>query len=363
MIAKWLKSLRAGMKFSVRDFLVTLTILLGAVGISFLLGVFDENRYYALVIFVLAVFLIARTTEGYFYGMAASLLSMLLVNFLFTYPFFAFNFTITGYPITFLSMLMVSMTTSTLTYQAKRSTEIRLEAEREKTRSNLLRAVSHDLRTPLTGILGASSAILENDDTINQQERLKLLQGICDDAQWLIRMVENLLTITRMDEQSGAQLVKTPEAAEEILEAAVAKFRRQQPDWQVSVQVPEEFLMIPMDAMLMEQVLMNLMENVVHHGDGADRIWISLKREGNNGVITVQDNGCGVDPARMPDIFAGHMTANYGRDGDRKRNMGIGLSVCRTIVQAHGGTMTAENLPEGGAAFRVSLPMEEDQNE
>ena len=363
LILEWLKKLRGGMKFSGRDTVLAMAILLGAVGVSLALEIFDENRYYASMIFVLAVFLIARTTEGYFYGIAASLGSMLLVNFLFTYPYYAFNFTISGYPIAILSMLVVSMTTSTLTSQAKHSAEVRLEAEREKTRSNLLRAVSHDLRTPLTGILGASSAILENDDTISKQERLGLLQDINDDAQWLIRMVENLLTITRIDEQSAAQVIKTPEAAEEILEAAVAKFRRLQPQWQVSVQVPEDFLMIPMDAMLIEQVLMNLMENVVYHGDGADQIWVSLGREGGNGVFTVRDNGCGIDPVRLPDIFQGHMTANYGRDGDRKRNMGIGLSACYTIVQAHGGTMTAENLPDGGAEFRVSLPLEEDQNE
>ena len=361
MVKKWMKRLHNGMKFSWRDTGMTVLILLCAVGLSFILETYDTNRSFASMIFVLAVFMVARTTEGYFYDIVASVCSVLLVNYLFTYPYYAFNFTISGYPVAIMSMLLVSITTSGLTSQAKRSMEVRVEAEREKTRSNLLRAVSHDLRTPLTGILGASSAILENDDTISKEDRLGLLQDINDDAQWLIRMVENLLTITRIDEQSGARVAKKPEAGEEILEATIAKFRKQQPDWKIIVQVPEEFLMIPMDAILIQQVLMNLLENVVQHGTGADRMWVTLQREGDNGVFSVRDNGCGVDPALLPRIFQGNLTENYGRDGDRKRNMGIGLSVCYTIVRAHGGSMQAENLPGGGAEFRVSLPLEEEQ--
>lgn len=354
--------LKNGMKFSMQDTLVSLGILAAMTAVSFFLQVFDQNADYAAMLFVLAVFLIARMTEGYFYGIAASLVSVLLVNFLFTYPNFAFNFTITGYPIAILSMLAVSVTTSALTTQAKRSAETKLEAEREKTRSNLLRAVSHDLRTPLTGILGASSAILENDDQLSKEARLSLLRDVRDDAQWLIRMVENLLAITRMDDSRGAKVVKTPEAAEEVLEAAVGKFHKQCPDWKVSVQVPEEFLMVPMDAVLVEQVLMNLLENVVSHGSGASHIWTTLERQGGSAVFTVRDDGCGIDPVLLPRIFDGK-TASAGESGDRKRNMGIGLSVCNTIIKAHGGSMRAENAKEGGAVFHFNLPLEEEMYE
>ena len=353
---------RQWVRFSVRDTLVALGILLTTTGISFALSVFDQNTDYASMLYVLAVFLIARMTDGYFYGVTASLCGVLLVNFLFTYPNFAFNFTITGYPIAIVSMLTVSIATSTLTTQAKHSAERRVEAEREKTRSNLLRAVSHDLRTPLTAIVGASSVILENEDSLTREERMELMQDVRDDAQWLIRMVENLLTITRIDQSRAAKVVKTPEAGEEILEAVSTKFRKQFSGFEAAVRIPEELLMIPMDAVLIEQVLFNLMENVVDHGESADRITLSLERQGDWGVFSVQDNGCGIDPIRLPKLFDGAVSS-AGEAGDRKRNMGIGLSVCSTIIKAHGGKIEAENAPEGGAIFRFRLPLEEESNE
>lgn len=357
----WKERLRKAMQFSVRDTAVTLGLLAAMTVLSYVLQVFDKNSHYVSMLFVLAVFLIARVTQGYFYGIAASLGSVLLVNFLFTYPYFRFNFTLSGYPIAILSMLAVSVTTSALTTQAKHSAEIRLEAEREKTRSNLLRAVSHDLRTPLTGILGASSAILENDDQLSREERLSLVRDVRDDAQWLIRMVENLLTITRMDGSNGARVTKSPEAGEEVLETAAVKFRKQFPNWKLTVQAPAEFLLIPMDAVLIEQVLMNLLENAVDHATGGDQIWLSLERLEHQTAFTVRDNGCGLDPALLPHIF--ESKANAGSGGDRKRNMGIGLSVCNTIIKAHGGAMEAENTEQGGAAFRFTLPLEEEAHE
>lgn len=354
-----LNEVKKGIKISSKDTIISFCVLLVTTVMTFSFQIFDHNTDYAAMLFVLAVFLIARMTDGYFYGIAASLISVLLVNYLFTYPNFRFNFTLAGYPIAILSMLAVSITTSALTTKAKRNAEAKLEIEREKTRSNLLRAISHDLRTPLTGILGASSAILENDENLSREERLSLVADVRDDAQWLIRMVENLLTITRMDDSKDAKVVKTQEAGEEVLEAAVSKFKKQFPTWKVLVQVPDAFLLIPMDAVLVEQVLMNLLENVVDHGIGADKIWLSLSRIGESAVFSVCDNGCGIDPQSLPHIFDGKASSANG-NGDSKRNMGIGLSVCHTIIRAHGGTMEAENRKEGGAVFRFTLPLEED---
>lgn len=358
-MGNWRQWIKSNLRFSAADTLVSLGILLLTTVVSFSLSVFDQNTDYASMLYVLAVFLIARMTDGYFYGVVASLVSVLLVNFLFTYPNFAFNFTISGYPIAIVSMLTVSIATSTLTTQAKFSAQRRLEAEREKTRSNLLRAVSHDLRTPLTGILGASSAMLENDEYLTKDERMNFLRNMQEDAQWLIRMVENLLTITRMDDSRGAKVVKTAEAGEEILEVAVAKFRKQFPEFRVSVSLPEEFLMVPMDAVLIEQVLLNLLENAANHGGHADRIWIALTRSQDSAVFSVRDNGCGLAPSALPRLFDG-TKSGAGAQGDRKRNMGIGLSVCQTIIKAHGGSIEAENAPEGGAVFRFRLPLEEE---
>lgn len=354
--------LKAMIKFSVRDTLTTLLIMGLVMVICLLLRRFDQSNYYVSMLYVLGVFLIARSTEGYFYGVLSACISVLLVNFFFTYPYFRFNFTLTGYPITIVSMLVVSVITSTLTSQAKLSANAKLETEREKTRGNLLRAVSHDLRTPLTGILGASSAILENEKNLPAEDKLQLVQDIQNDAQWLIRMVENLLAITRVDENGEARVVKTEEPGEEVMEAAAVKFRKLHPNWRLTVRFPDELLMIPMDAVLIEQVLMNLLENVVDHGENADHIYLSLEQVGNRAVFSVQDNGCGIDPGVLPQLFTGNLSSNYGRAGDSKRNMGIGLSVCNTIIRAHNGMMKAMNTKEGGALFRVELPLEEEHD-
>ena len=343
-------------RFSLRDCGRTLLLLAGAVLLCLVMRMIDNSSQYVSMVFILAVFLVARTTNGYIYGIFAAMASVLIVNYFFSYPYFRFDFTSAGYPVAILSLLAVSVITSTLTTQAKNSVEARLEAEREKTRGNLLRAVSHDLRTPLTGILGATSAILENDETLDHDERMSLLKDVQEDAQWLIRMVENLLTITRMDGRE-ARVVKRPEAAEEVLEDTIVKFKKRYPGFRVAVQIPDELMMIPMDAVLIGQVLLNLMENAVHHGVYADRLEIGLKREGNWCEFTVRDNGCGIALTALPHILDGSAATAGVSTTDKRRNMGIGLSVCHTIIRAHGGTMEAENCPDGGALFRFRLPL------
>ena len=153
----------------------------------------------ASMVFVLAVFLISMYTDGYLWGLAASLLCVLAVNFAFRSPYFAFNFTLPENLFSALVMLVVSIMTSTLTTRIKLQEQLRMESETEKMRANLLRAVSHDLRTPLTSIYGACSTVIENYDSLAKEQKLKLLGEVCSDAQWLNRMVENLLSVTRFD--------------------------------------------------------------------------------------------------------------------------------------------------------------------
>ncbi|MEG0752035.1 MAG: DUF4118 domain-containing protein [Oscillospiraceae bacterium] len=350
--------------FKPRDALLTLLLLVGASAICTALQIIDSGNNYISMIFILAVFLVARYTNGYICGAAASLLGVLAVNFFFTYPHFSFNFTLPGYPLTISCMLAVSLITSTLTTRIKQSDEIRLVAEREKMRGNLLRAVSHDLRTPLTSILGASGAILENEDALSKAERTELLKQIKDDSLWLIRMVENLLSITRIDSGGRmAKISKRPEAAEELLAEAVTNFKKRFSTSRVNASVPDEFFMIPMDAVLIEQVVTNLLENVALHATGATLIRLSVTREGDNAVFEVRDDGCGIAPEALPHIFDGYLSSKNEDTVDSKKSMGIGLSVCYTIVRAHGGVMTAHNSEEGGAVFRFTLPLEKERYE
>ena len=311
------------------------------------------------LVFVLAVLVIARLTDGYFYSFIASIISVIGVNFAFTYPYFEVDFTITGYPLTFLTMLAVSLVVGMLTEQVKRQGRIEAEAEKQRMQANLLRAVSHDLRTPLTTIIGSTNAVLENYDAFSDDVKRDLIGHVRDDAQWLVRLVENILSITRIKE-GGVQIVKESEAAEEIAAEAVAKFRKRFEGVRVRVSVPDELLMVPMDATLIEQVLINLMENVVLHAQTATEIVLRIRRQGELAEFAVEDNGAGIDPKVLPMLFEEMFPHAQELRGDGRRNLGIGLSVCMSIVRAHGGTMSAGNLPSGGARVAFTLPMGEE---
>ena len=311
------------------------------------------------LVFVLAVLVIARMTDGYFYSFIASIISVIGVNFAFTYPYFEVDFTITGYPLTFLTMLAVSLVVGMLTEQVKRQGRIEAEAEKQRMQANLLRAVSHDLRTPLTTIIGSTNAVLENYDAFSDDVKRDLIGHVRDDAQWLVRLVENILSITRIKE-GVVQITKESEAAEEIAAEAVAKFRKRFGGMLVRVSVPDELLMVPMDATLIEQVLINLMENVVLHAQTATEIVLRIRRQGELAEFAVEDNGAGIDPKVLPMLFEEMFPHAQELRGDGRRNLGIGLSVCMSIVRAHGGTMSAGNLPSGGARVAFTLPMGEE---
>ncbi len=245
-------SLKRTFSFSWRDLLVSAAILLCATGACALLHqTADTIDGFASPVYVLAVLLISRFTSGYLFGLIAAVLGVIGVNYVFTYPYMAFNFTISGYPLTMFTFLVVSLVTSTLTTKTKEQDRLRMENEKVKMRADLLRSVSHDIRTPLTSIMGATSAILENP-ALSPAEQQSLLVDVRDDAQWLIRVVENLLSITRIGNES-AKITKEPEAAEEVLDEAVRKFRKRFPAVSVEVHVPDELLLVPMDAILISR--------------------------------------------------------------------------------------------------------------
>ena len=256
-------------------------------------------------------------------------------------------------------MLLVSLIISALTSQIKRQEQLRYEMEAEKMRANLLRSVSHDLRTPLASILGASSVLMDADASANVN-RDEMLRQINREAKWLIRVMENLLSVTRFSGGS-VSLKKDAEVVEEIVGSAIVKFRRNNPTISVSVTKPEEILLAPMDATLIEQVLLNLFENVVAHGENASHIEVTIARAGNHAVLSVEDDGVGFPDSLLKSVFDGRaMLLRSQPDG--RRNMGIGLSVCRSIIRAHGGDITASNRARGGGCVKFWLPCEEEEN-
>ena len=347
---------------TVRPALRDMLLPAGILAVSFLLSLAIQSWLHTQTlipaIFVLAVFLISLATQGYLPGIFSSLVSVLAVNYAFTFPYFKFNFTIPENLVSAVIMLIVTILASMLTTKMRRQEKAKAESEKEKMRANLLRAVSHDLRTPLTTIYGSSSAMIDHYDRLSKEQQLKLLREMREDSEWLIRMVENLLSVTRINEDDIA-VIKTPVALEELIDAVLVKFRKTYPRQEIRVEIPDEFVMIPMDAILIEQVIINLLENAVQHASGMKELSVRVYLKGRKAVFEIADDGCGISPEQMEHLFRGYQERKKSPADSGKHNMGIGLSVCATIVKAHGGKISAENRKSGGALFRFSLETEE----
>lgn len=336
-------------------------ILVLAFAVNLILRRLFNTQTMTPMIFVLGVYLVAWRTQGYFWGIIASLISVLAVNFAFTYPYWAFNLIRPECLSSAVVMLVVSIMTSALTTKIKRQEQMKAEAEKERMRGNLLRAVSHDLRTPLTSIYGACSAMLENYDEIPRENHLKLLSDVCGDAQWLVRMVENLLSVTRID-ADRVQLAKNDTVLEELIDTVLVKFRKHYPEQTVQLEIPDDFVSIPMDAMLISQVLMNLLENAVFHAKGMKHLRLRVEVRYGWAYFHVEDDGCGIPEEKLPKLFTGMLDSEAPTDLSRS-SMGIGLSVCSAIIKAHGGDIWARRRPAGGTEVGFRLEMEDHHGE
>lgn len=323
------------------------------------------------LIYILTIIMISYHTDKYRYGIISGIVSVFFINYLFTYPFGQFSFAVSGYPFTFMVMYFISILTSATTFrmkdQARKINEAEkflAEAEKEKLRANLLRAVSHDLRTPLTSMIGASSSYLENEAALPPKEKRELVSEIYEDANWLLHMVENLLSITRITDGGANVLKKTPEAAEEVLFDAVSTSRKRYPDLQIKTVIPDEFVTAPMDPLLIKQVLLNLIENAYFHARSTKPLECTLSSTEDAIKFCIRDYGTGIAPDRLSGIFDAVPSApsSAASTVDTRKGMGIGLSICKAIVNAHNGEITARNLTEG-AEFCFTIPKEEIHHE
>ncbi len=360
-------------KLHISDIFKTVLILALAYQGSDILLNFTGVENNSALIFVLAVLVVSKVTTGYFWGIVASVVSTFCINYYFMYPYAKFNVTTAGYPVALISMLVVAIVTSAMTarnkqqaqeairreqrtkelYQMNRQlnderTEIKIEAEKEKMRGNLLRAISHDLRTPLTTIIGATTLILEDGSHMETDEVKRLLLDIQEDSEWLLGMVENLLSITRIQPGEEATLKTQPEIIEDVIADAVIKTRKRFPDVSINMTIPQDIIMAPMDSMLIKQVILNLLENAVRHSGDTESILIETYRKGSYVIVEVSDRGKGLLAAQ-----------EESSSSDSAKGHGIGLPVCESIVKAHKGFFESENRPGGGAIFRFGLPIQE----
>lgn len=339
------------------DTAFTITILVA----FFLISLFIEKAFNTSTLipalFTLAVFLISLLTEGYRYGIIASLISVLALNYAFTFPYFKFNFSIPENLVSAVIMLVITIISSTMVTKVTQQEKVKAERDKEKVRANLLRAVSHDLRTPLTTIYGSSSTIMDKYDYLTKEQVIQLAKGMTEDSQWLIGMVENLLSITKID-GGKVNLIKTPTVLEELIDIVLVRFKKRYPEQKIIVDIPDEFITIPMDAVLIEQVIVNILENAVQHAIGMTELKLYVHTSGKNAIFEISDNGCGISKDKMSNIFIGYFEKKDAPMDNQKNSMGIGLSVCASIIKAHNGSITVKNNPNGGCCFKFTLNTE-----
>lgn len=344
-------------KASIKNIVVSLAIFLTAVILGILFQKIGVEEHIT-TIFVFAVFLISLFTEGYIYGVIGAVIGMFAINYVFTYPYFAFDFIVPVNIISAVIMVILSVMTSALTTKVKRHEAMKAESERERMRANLLRAISHDLRTPLTTIYSASSTLRNKKAVLTDEQQDTMLKNIQEDSEWLIRMVENLLSVTRID-NGDVKIIRTPTIVDELVDSAMTKFLIRHPEQEVSIDIADEIIVISVDTILIEQVIINLLENAVYHAKNMTELTLRVFTLGNQVIFEVLDNGCGISEDKLKHIFKGEYGIKQDNSDGQKRFAGIGLSVCASIINAHQGEITAENRKNGGALFRFTL-MKED---
>ena len=230
----------------------------------------------------------------------------------------------------------------------------REETTQERYRGNLLRAISHDLRTPLSGIMGTREMLMDMTDP--EDPRYAFARDIYNDADWLHGLVENILNLTKF--QDGRLILnKEPQVVEEVIGAALAVIEKRMPDRTIDVTIPDNVLMAPMDARLITQVFVNLLDNAGKHTPPDKEISVSVEEDSENRQIRccVADRGTGIAPSDLPHIFQMFYTT-HNQSADAKPGVGLGLAICQSIIEAHGGEIHAENRPGGGAQFIFTIP-------
>lgn len=235
--------------------------------------------------------------------------------------------------------------------------KIKIDMESEHLKSTLLRSISHDLRTPLTGIKGASELILESYDNLDSKSVKKLASDIYDESAWLIKTVQNILDMTRFSE-GRITVKKDYEAVDDIVNQTLTHVPLLTSSGRLHVIVPDEIILVPVEGRLIVQVLVNLLDNAYKHAGEDASVYMKVYTIENYAVFEISDNGVGIDVSILNKIFDGFVTKHKNNIVDAHLGVGLGLTICKEIVSAHKGTITAENNKKGGAVFKVMLPLE-----
>lgn len=240
---------------------------------------------------------------------------------------------------------------------SKKEAAASIQAQNEQLRANLLRSISHDLRTPLTSISGNAGILLNNSDTLNDKKKETLYSDIYDDSMWLISLVENLLSITRIEDGSMNLHMET-ELLEEVITEALQHINRQSTKHTINVIPSSDFILVRMDSHLIIQVIINIVDNAIKYTQPGSIITISSKKVRHTAIIEIADDGNGISDQYKAKIFDMFYTAD-NHSADSRRGLGLGLSLCKSIIEAHGGTITVSDNYPRGTVFRFTLQAEE----
>lgn len=235
--------------------------------------------------------------------------------------------------------------------------QIEMETQRERLRANLLRAISHDLRTPLTSISGNAGVLMEKSISLDESKKQEIYSSIYDDSMWLVNLTENLLSITRI-ENGTMHLQMSAELIDDVFREAISHVDRKASEHKISIDLADDMLMAKMDVRLIVQVIINIVNNAIKYTPEGSHIGLSAKKQGDFVCIQISDDGPGISDESKQHLFNMFYTADIGKS-DSRRGLGLGLSLCKSIIEAHGGSISVSDNQPHGAVFSFTLPLEE----
>ena len=355
--------------FSVaKDLGISVFVLIAATLVGYAFKAFHLADADIIMLYIIAVLVISIFTSKMHYCLISSVVGVILFNYFFTYPEFSLSADDAGYPVTFVTMFITAFLAGTLANKLKRNIliaeqiarekeEAALLAQNEQLRANMLRSISHDLRTPLTSISGNASTLMSGGSNLDEGTKQQIYTDIYSESMWLIGMVENLLYATRI-EDGRMQLHISVEILDDIVREAVKHIERTHPKRSISVEMQDEIIPVKADANLIVQVIVNLIDNAVKYSEEDQPISVCVSREDAVAVVSVADHGTGIPQDEQEKVFDMFYTGG-SRSSDSRRSLGLGLALCRSIINAHGGSISiSDNTPEG-TVVRFQLPIGE----
>ena len=363
-----MKREKIGFVFHWLDLIKSIGMIIGATCVGNIFWEVGLSEANITMVYILAVLIISVITTHQIYSMIFSLVSVVVFNYFFTLPRYTLHAYDKDYPITFVIMFLAAFLSGSLAERLKKlalenernareKAEAAMLAEKEQLRANLLRAMSHDLRTPLTSISGNASNLLVNEKFFDESTKRQLYLDIYDDSMWLINLVENLLSISKMEE-GNLHLNFTTELLDEVVNEALHHINRKKDEHQIITNYCEEFLLVKIDSHLIMQVIINILDNAIKYTQKNSKIEITIEQKGEMAVVTIADDGPGI--ADMDKLLVFDMFYSGAKNlADSHRSLGLGLALCKSIIKSHGGEIWLEDNQPKGTIFSFSLPIEE----